>query len=404
MVSLAPAAALKPATVAGGATPRSRIVLLSEYYPPSVGGSAELFASLYSRLEETPITVLAAKLAGRVDERAPGVIRALPQPASWGLLSPGPAAAYLAATRLLNQHVQASTVVHCGRLLPEGLTAWLMNRWRRVPYICWVHGEELAYIAASRELSGWARLVHRGAARLIANSHNTRGMLEAIGVPARKIRVVHPGVDVDRFRPDAPGAAAVRSRYAPNGELLLLTVGRLQRRKGHDLVLEALAQQHAPSSALRYIVVGDGEERERLRAIARDLRLEDRVAFLGKIDAADLPAYYAAADIFVHPNRVDRGDFEGFGLVFLEAAASGIPVIGGRSGGVPEALEENSTGLLVSGDEAAELRRAIEALVSSPERRDAMGRAGRRRVLDRFTWAASTAALRTVHDEVARVS
>jgi len=100
-----------------------------------------------------------------------------------------------------------------------------------------------------------------------------------------------------------------------------------------------------------------------------------------------LPSYYAAADIFVHPNRVEGEDFEGFGMVFLEAAASGKPVIGGRSGGVPEAIEEGKTGLLVSGLDADELAAAIMQLISSPGMRVAFGAAARQRVITHFTWS-----------------
>jgi phosphatidyl-myo-inositol dimannoside synthase len=110
------------------------------------------------------------------------------------------------------------------------------------------------------------------------------------------------------------------------------------------------------------------------------------VDFVGVVPSDALPAYYAAADIFVHPNRVEGEDFEGFGMVFLEAAASGTPVIGGRSGGVPEAIDEGKTGLLVDGIDAHELAAAIRQLAASATLRASFGTAARQRVLTHFTW------------------
>ena len=138
--------------------------------------------------------------------------------------------------------------------------------------------------------------------------------------------------------------------------------------------------------SLRYLIAGDGEERSRLEAMVDRLDLRHRVSFLGVVPDADLPAHYAACDIFLHPNRVDNGDIEGFGIVFLEAAAAAKPVVGGDSGGVPEAVERDVTGLLVDGSDVAAIANAIRRLALSSELRTRFGRAGRERVERLFTW------------------
>src|SRR5262249_7855809 len=139
---------------------------------------------------------------------------------------------------------------------------------------------------------------------------------------------------------------------------------------------------------ISYLIVGEGEERPRLEALVRQHDLGGVVRFLGKTSDEDLPHYYAAADVFVHPNRIDHdGDVEGFGMVFLEAAAAGLPVVGGNSGGVPEAVAQHETGLLVGGHDVDEFVVAVRQLADAPAVRLAMGRAGRERVADRFTWA-----------------
>jgi phosphatidylinositol alpha-1,6-mannosyltransferase len=124
------------------------------------------------------------------------------------------------------------------------------------------------------------------------------------------------------------------------------------------------------------------------------------VTFAGSVTEADLPRYYAACDVFAHPNRVEGTDLEGFGLVFLEAAASGRPSIGGNSGGVPEAVQDATTGLLVSGTDPDELAQAISRLHASPADLQAMGAAARDRVVRDFDWARAARAVEAVHQRV----
>jgi phosphatidylinositol alpha-1,6-mannosyltransferase len=158
------------------------------------------------------------------------------------------------------------------------------------------------------------------------------------------------------------------------------------------------------SISLQYVIVGEGPELARLRTLAQELGVGERVTFVGPAGASDLPAYYAAADVFVHPNRVERGDFEGFGIVFLEAAASGVPAIGGRSGGVPEALADGLTGLLVSGEDVEELCGALRRLGGSPSLRTQMGAAGRARVLAGFTWERAASEIMAVDADVRQIA
>jgi phosphatidylinositol alpha-1,6-mannosyltransferase len=240
-------------------------------------------------------------------------------------------------------------------------------------------------VDSSRELRFLARRVYCAADFVIANSDHTRSLVRRLGVPESRVHVVRPGVDIDRFRPGI-GASALRAEFAPHRELILLSVGRLQRRKGHDLVLDALAKLDPAVAPLKYVIVGDGAERNALEARIAAAGLRSRVRLVGGVSDEDLPAYFAACDIFLMPNRVDGVDLEGFGIVFLEAAASGKPVIGGMTGGVPEAVERGVTGLLVRGDDADELAAAITVLASSPELRARMGAAGRDRVVREFTW------------------
>lgn len=363
-----------------------RILLVSEYFPPAIGGSSELLSNVYTRMagDVSVLTTVVESVAEVPVERA-HIVRTR-FPAGLGLLAPSALSDMSRLTRRLARLASDRTVIHCGRALPEGTASWLYSLTSSTPYACWTHGEELPIAASSRELSWLLRRVHRRSAALIANSHNTARLLQRLGNSPEKIHVVHPAVDAERFKPHLPEAVALRHRLTRGDETLILSVGRLQARKGHDLVLHALASLPPDAPPIRYIVTGSGGDLPKLQTLTVELGLTNRVDFVGVVPSDALPAYYAAADIFVHPNRVEGEDFEGFGMVFLEAAASGLPVIGGRSGGVPEAIEEGKTGLLVSGTDVHEAAAAILQLASSATLRASFGAAARQRVLTHFTW------------------
>jgi phosphatidylinositol alpha-1,6-mannosyltransferase len=151
---------------------------------------------------------------------------------------------------------------------------------------------------------------------------------------------------------------------------------------------------------LQYLIAGDGQERDRLEDLARARAVHQHVRFLGGVSDDQLPSLYAACDIFLMPTRQDASDVEGFGIVFLEAAATGKPSIGGRNGGVPEAVADGETGLLVEGTNSGELANAIRTLARSPTLRATMGAAGRRRVVQSFTWDRAAREVEALHREL----
>ena len=373
-----------------------RVVLLSELFPPTVGGSAVLLNGVYSRLGCGTVTVLTDGQDTSDQGEQLGafhVFRRHLATREWGVRGFRALGHHIEIAfqlrRLLPRH---DGVIHCARALPEGLAALFARAMGGPPYVVWAHGEDIAMAAASREFTLLTRLIFRGAAAAIANSRNTANMLHALGIADSKVHVIHPAVDADRFHPGVDGTA-VRRRFATTDDVLLLSVGRLQRRKGQDVAIEAVRVLRDDLPGLRYVIVGDGEERSRLERLVADYGLADRVFIVGIVPDQELNAYYAACDIFVLPNRVDHGDIEGFGIVFLEAAATGKPTIGGDSGGVPEAVERDVTGLLVDGS-VPQVVDAIRQLATSEERRRRMGTAGRVRAQSCFSWqrAANTVA------------
>lgn len=383
-------------------SPPADVLLVTDVFPPAVGGTAELFANVYSRLAPLRVSVITGGLGSGVRTVANvGTIRMTDRGRAWGVIRPRACLHHAQrAARIFRLAARDRPVVHCGRLVPEGVDAWWSLLAGGPRFVCWAHGEELNYARLSRELGFLMKRVCRSASALIANSRNTAGMLVSFGARPDQVEVVYPGVDPGRFSVEQRTAAKFRATLAATGELVWLTVGRLQKRKGHDLVLRALGAWPLGAPRVRYVVVGDGDERSRLQALALELGVADRVTFAGLVPADQLPVYYAAADVFVHPNRVDGADFEGFGIVFLEAAAAGLPVVAGSTGGAPEAVVNGVTGLLVSGTDVHELASALLGLSKDASRRQALGRSGRERVTREFSWQRAAERVASIHHRV----
>jgi phosphatidylinositol alpha-1,6-mannosyltransferase len=192
------------------------------------------------------------------------------------------------------------------------------------------------------------------------------------------------GTDPERFRP--LDASSLRNALALTDTSVVLTVSRLVPRKGIDTVLRALPEVLDAVPSLTYLVVGTGPDRERLERLATNLGIRPHVHFTGHVPFDDLPRYYNAADVFAMPSREASPDVEGFGLVFLEAGACGIPVIGARTGGIPDAIQDGETGLLVPPSSPEALANALTRLLSSPDLAHRLGEQGRRHVVQEANW------------------
>ncbi len=196
-----------------------------------------------------------------------------------------------------------------------------------------------------------------------------------------------PGVDVDRFGPDVD-SAAVRTRHRLDGVPVVVCVSRLVRRKGQDALIRALpaVRRRVPGTVV--LVVGRGPYEAQLRRLAATTGVADAVRFTGAVPEAELPAHYAAGDVFAMPCRTRRGglDVEGLGIVYLEASATGLPVVAGRSGGAPDAVREGVTGTVVDGRDLDAIADAVAGLLDDRELAARTGRAGREWVVRDWRW------------------
>ena len=258
--------------------------------------------------------------------------------------------------------------------------AWLGLALKRVlgtRLIFYIHGEEVTTVTPYR-FYGRRRKQHlaRADAVVAVSGFTRQALIELMDVADDKIALIYNGVDLARFSPGPRNPALLR-RYALDGKQVLLTVGRLVPRKGIDTTIRALPALLDTFPDLHYLVVGRGPYRADLEALAAELGVSRHVSFAGGVPDDELVDHYRLCDLFVMPNReLANHDTEGFGLVFLEANACGKPVIGGRAGGVVEAVRDGQNGLLVDGDDVAALERTIASVLGDAAFADALATRG----------------------------
>lgn len=376
--------------------------MVSTDYPPIRGGISSLAWQAAADLARRghDVEVVAPSWPGDAEHDADEACRVFRTPGyGWGYLRGLPLLARAAARLALRRpDVLLPMNVAYGGLATLGLRALGV----RTPYVMFAYGLEFARFQGSPLMRRLYRRVYDGAERVFAVSGDTRRRLEDFGV-RRRVDVMWPGVDLRRFTPEG---GDFRDRLGLRGHPVIGTLSRLVERKGHDLVLRALPEVLAEFPEAVYLVVGDGPDRARLEALARDLGVAASVRFVGEVQEGDLAAWYRTCDLFVLPSREIRrsGHVEGFGIVFLEAGACGLPVVGGRSGGVVEAVEEGRTGLLVDPESPAELTGALLRMLRHPEEARALGRAGRDRAERQFTWERCLAPLGDLLEELPSVA
>jgi phosphatidylinositol alpha-1,6-mannosyltransferase len=381
-------------------------LLVSEVFPPRTGGSGRWFWEVYRRLPREGYLVAAGEHPRQDDFDRAHDLRLVRLPlafTTWGVASRAGLRQYLGLARRLGRLAQAERVgiLHCGKCLPEGFLAWMLKRSSGLPYLCYVHGEELNLAATSRELAWLTRRALRGAEFVIANSRNTKDILgQGWGLSMERVRVLNPGADTEYFVP-APRDPAQRARLGWGERPVVLTVGRLQKRKGHDMMIRALADVRRSYPDVLYVIVGDGEERAALGNLVESEELGGHVQFLGQLADDALRTCYQQCDLFVLANRQVGQDIEGFGMVLVEAQACGKPVIAGASGGTAETMLAPQTGLLVPAETPGPLARAVIELLGDAPRRAAMGQAARPWAVERFDWNALTARAAQLFDRAA---
>lgn len=375
-----------------------RLLVITELFLPTKGGTAVWFDAVYRQLGNKHIHIVTADVPGAesVDHGHPNSIHRIPLKRH-GWLKPESLAMYL---KLLFKGLAIAlrhrvSAVHAGRVLPEGLAGWIIARLIAKPVVIYAHGEEITSWRHPGKI-GAMRFVFRHVDRVIANSDFTRSELLKLGVRPERITLISPGVDIARFKPDLPANHLRASIGMREGQPLILSVGRLSRRKGFDQIIQALPRLIEAGVDARYALIGIGEDHAYLARLAHELGVADRVHLLGHVSPEDLPLWYNACDVFAMPNRAINGDTEGFGMVFLEAAACGKPALAGDAGGTGAAVEDGLTGFRVPGEDTAAVAGALSKLLVNEALRTRLGRAGYERATREFSWEAVATKTRTL--------
>lgn len=260
-------------------------------------------------------------------------------------------------------------------------------RQANIRYSIFTYGLEILY-PKSDQMLRWRQEDFQSTQRIYACSTQTAELVQHQLQLSRSIQVVTPGADLSSDRMTAARtAAAIRQELGLQEAQVLLTVGRLVPRKGFEWVIRSLPHLLDTFPTLHYLIAGEGEDKERLVNLVNDLNLQQQVTFLGRVDEERKAALYHLCDLFVMPNRLLAGlDWEGFGIVFLEAGLMAKPCIGGNNGGAIDAVIHEQTGLLVETADYPETCQAIQRLLADPELSKQLGEAGQQRALQSFSW------------------
>ena len=366
---------------------RFHLLMITELFLPTKGGTAVSFDDDFRRLGGKEVHIITADVPGSAEfdrDHPNSIHRLVLKRREW--LKPESLLIY---TKLFLKSfwltvTRRISTIYAGRALPEGLVALIVARLTRRPVFIYAHGEELTGWGRGRKFQAMG-FAMRNADGILSNSDNTRDtLINLIGVDPQHIELIYPTVDEDRFRPGLPDNSLLDSIGVADDSKIILSVGRLQRRKGFDNVIRSLPALLEQGLDVEYVLIGIGEDLGYLQALAHELDVADHVHLLGHVSYEELPRWYNTCDLFAMPNRDIDGDTEGFGLVFLEAAASGKPAVAGNAGGTGSAVVEGVTGLRVEGENVAGIAMALGQLLSDPAESARMGGAARLRVLANF--------------------
>lgn len=366
-----------------------RTLLVTNDFPPRPGGIQSYLQNLVDLLPPEDVVVYAPRWRGHeeFDARVPYTVVRHPTT----LMVPTPFVARRAA-EIIRRH-DISTVWF-GAAAPLAVLAPAMRRAGANRVIASTHGHEV----------GWSMLpVARQVLTFIGGhvdvitfvSRYTRGRFASAFGARAALEYLPPGVDTDRFAPDPVARARVREQLGVGDRPTVLCLSRLVPRKGQDVLIRALPLIRREVGDVALVIVGGGPYADTLRRLAAETGMTEHVVFTGSVPSAELPAYHNVADVFAMPARTRGGglDVEGLGIVYLEASATGVPVVAGMSGGAPETVIEGETGTVVDGRDIDAVALAVTAILGDRETAREMGARGREHALATWQWRSMAARL-----------
>ena len=373
-------------------------LFVTQDYAPDLGGMARRHVELCRRFGDSvntmEVSTVASPNAVRFDAGERYAIHRQPFPFSQAKLF----ANQLRWARWLHSNARGKfDVFHCGNIRPVGYAVALAHYTRRVPYLVYVNGADLlremdVKNRSIRRMVGGRRILS-AASGIVATSAWVGSLAEdamrefGIASPsAPPIGVFDLGTDPDFFNPGRD-TRQLRRKWRIGNDPLILTVARLVPHKGQDIMIKALASLKDEFPALRYAMVGTGPDEAHLRDLGGSLGLTGRIIFAGALSDDEVAEAYATSTVYAGLSRVEEGiHAEGFGISFLEAAASGVPSVAGDSGGVRSAVRDGKTGIVVPPTDVGAVANALRTFLSDEAKRAGMGQAGRMLVETYYNW------------------
>lgn len=386
----------------------TRRLFVSIDFPPEKGGIQNYVYGLVSNLPPSETFVLTDSATEEMRAETERFDKEQPFPVyRIGLKTKSVAVSFLQLLRLLYWIIRLKTKhgireIHFGNVLPVGMSGPLAKLLCNVRYYTYIHGlDALSIIRKKRSYKYISlRFTLKFANKIVCNSNYTKRRLMEIGIREEQLTIIPPGIHMEEQKTrlaDRP-LDALRAKWKLEDKKVILTVARLVERKGHDVTLKALSRLVAEYPELCYVICGDGPDRKRLSKLVAELELEPYVRFTGVVDDEELAGLYSLADLFIMPSREigEKGDVEGYGIVFLEANYNRVPVIAGNSGGIPDAVLDNVTGYLVDPLSDGEIAMRIKSLLDNASLCREMGENGFRWVTENCLWKHRVRLLETI--------
>ncbi|WP_418040783.1 glycosyltransferase family 4 protein [Paenibacillus xylanilyticus] len=362
-------------------------------FPPEKGGIHDYAYGLISQIPSEEVTVLTNKIKDTVesnqfDRKADFEI--IRKRIYW---NSNKVLLILSQVILILQLIilkwrRKTSEIHFVNVFPVGVAGPFMKAFFGMKYFPYVHGLDVMGMVNSR-LFPLLMMILKRSDKVIANSQYTKSKLIELGIHEHQIVIIPPGLNVSKLSGAAESVEDIRDKYDLHDKKVMITVSRLVERKGHDVTLKAIRQviKHIPN--LKYLICGDGPYRGELERLVSLYGLDTIVAFTGGITDQELHQLYECSDIFIMPSRdiKEKGDVEGFGIVFLEANYYRLPVIAGNSGGIPDAVKDRITGYLVDPLNEKEIADRIQELLMDEGLAKTMGDNGYEWVVNHCLWS-----------------
>ena len=349
----------------------NNVLLITSDYPPKIGGVSNYYANLVKHLKSVNIEVITNnhhQLAY-----------------SWPFF--GWIKCFFTILKITKTKKISTILV--GQILPFGTAIWLIGKLKKIPYIVFTHAMDITIPQKYPRKKFLLKLILKSANKIITVSRYTKYEILKImqNQDQRKIEIISPAPNIT---PQLfPHLQITDLKKSYQQKKIILSVGRLVERKGYDYVVEVLPLLIKQKIDFQYIIIGSGEYQNQLQTLVQKLNLSEYVIFKDNLADEEVAKFYQICDVFIMPSReLENHDVEGFGLVFLEANSFGKPVIGGKSGGIADAILDGKNGYLVEPENHDMIAKALIQLLTKPDLAIKIGSFGKERVEKEFTWQA----------------